>query len=508
MKLISIVLMIITVVSKIFGFLRDAIMANYYGTGMVAGAFTLANQIPAVVFTFITMGVSTGFIPTYKKIEEKDGYLIADKFTSNLGNVSVVIGVALLVILEVFAAPITRLFGWNLEAEPFVLSVTFFRITIISIVAVCLATVYRGYLYTKDSYIVPQLQGFILNFVIIIAIILSSKLNNIYILPVGLCIATMAQYILYIPAVKKLKFKWTKGINFNDQYLKSMLKMAVPVIFGVSITTIGTVIDKSLATIFNAERGIAMVNYASRMNELVNGIVVVSVATVAYTALSNDFVSRDMKKFKNTILSSLNSMNILIYPAMVGLIVFAEPIINLAFNRGQWRPEDTMIVAPTLKYYALGIAAVAVRDIFSKAFYSMGDTKTPTINAVIMLVVDVTLSFGAAKLIGIPGLALGTSLGAVIGALLLIFLLRKRIGKFENIKSFLIENAKMIFSSIVMGVVAYIMFNLVTPILGENFGLVVVMVIAVLIYFTLVYILKVEEFRTLLDGFKSKIKRK
>lgn len=509
MKLVTIVLMIITVVSKIFGFLRESIMANYYGTEMVASAFSLANQIPAVIFTFITMGISTGFIPTYKKIEEREGYLMADKFTSNLGNVSVVVGFGLLIALEILAGPVTRLFAIKMEPEAFALSVDFFRITILSIVVVCIATVYRGYLYCKDSYIVPQLQGFILNFVIIISIILSGKFKNVYILPIGLCIATMAQYILYIPAVKKLRFKWTKGIDFNDKYMKNMLIMALPVIFGVSITSIGAMIDKSLATMFEGVRGVAMVGYASRVSELVNGIVVVSVATVAYTALSNKFVAKDMKGFKDTVLSSLNSMNILIYPAMVGLIVFAYPIIDLAFNRGTWRPEDTLVVAPTLQFYALGIAAVAFRDIYSKAFYSMGDTKTPTINAVIMLFVDLILSFIAAKFIGIPGLALGTSLGAFFGAGLLMVLLRKKVGKFEDFRPFVIENIKMIVSSLIMGAASYGVYNLLLG-MGKSYKLALLLAImaAGLVYFLLIYILKVQEFRKLLKSFMDKIKKK
>lgn len=507
MKATTIILMIITITSKVIGALRDAVLARLFGTGDVAAAFNLAMSIPVVIFSFISVGITTGFIPTYKRLEDREGYLIADRFTSNLGNIILVISLILMVICQIFAKQITYLFAFKLESGPRELTTIFTQITYFSLPAMAVATVYRGYLNCKNEFVVPAIQGFILNFFILISLFLG-KYVNVYFLAIGLTFATIAQFVPYIPAIKKRKFKWTKILNIREPEIKSMLIMAIPVIFGTSISQLNIIIDKNLSSLILGTQGINVMNYSSKLSEFVNGIVIVSITTVAYPLLSKIASRGNIKEFKKTILDTLTSMNILVLPAMIGLAVLSEPIVRLVYEGGIFKPEDTVLTAPCLLFYALGLLAIGARDVLFKSFYSLKDTKTPTINSFYMVLVNIVTSIILSRFIGLTGLALGSTIAAYYGAITLYLRLRKKIGEFSDLKIFKEENIKMIIASLLMGAFAYISFSLLNNIFGSNVSLLISIMMSALVYLILLLLFRVKELYALLNSIKNKLSRK
>lgn len=507
MKTTAIIMMVITIISKVMGLLRESVKAYFYGTGNIATAFVMAQTIPVFIFNFIQMGITTGYIPSYNRILKKDGKEAAHKFTSNLGNVAVVIAIILVIIIEIFAGPIVKLFAPGFDAETFNLTVQFTRITSISIIASALACVYKSYLNARNNFIVPNLQGFVMNTFIIIALAVSFYTKKPILLAVGLCFAIAIQYVIYIPAVKASRFNYTRGIDFKDSNLREMLVLALPVIFGVAIYQINILIDKSLSSLI-LQNGPTILDYATRLNDFVNGIVIVSIGTVVYPQLSKQSANHDMKSFKDTILSSLSMISVLVIPAMVGLIIFSSPIVKLVFERGQFTPEDTLITSQCLQLYAIGLIGVAVRDIISKSFYAMKDTKTPTKNSVLMVIVNVGASIGFSYLMGIKGLALGTAIASIFGAVVLTLKLRKKIGAFKNVRKTIVEILKMTIASAVMGAGSYFVFTLLSKTLSSSLSLLIAILVAVIIYAFMVLILRVEEIRLLIMGFRKKIHKK
>ncbi len=507
MKATTIILMIITIVSKVIGALRDAVLSRLFGTSDVAAAFVLAMSIPVVIFSFIAVGITTGFIPTYKRLEDREGYLIADKFTSNLGNITLVLSIIIMLLCQIFARPITYLFAFNINEEARNLTTIFTQITYLSLPFMAIATVYRGYLNCKEEFIVPAIQGFILNFFILISLFLG-KYVNVYFLAIGLTFATIIQFVPYIPAVRKRGFKWTKVLDIKEPEIKGMLIMALPVIFGVSISQLNIMIDKNLASAIMESRGITILNYSSKLSEFVNGIVIVSITTVVYPLLSKIAGRKDIKEFKKTILETLTSMNILVFPSMVGLMVLSHPIVKLVYEGIEFKPEDTLLTAPCLLFYAMGLLAIGARDVLFKAFYSLKDTKTPTINSVYMIMVNIVVSIVASRFMGLAGLAFGTTVAAYYGAITLYLRLRKKIGKFSRVNTFKKENIKMIISSLIMGLVAYLSFFFLSKTFSSNISLLITIVVAALVYLLLLIILRVKELTSLLQSIKGKISRK
>lgn len=508
MKSTAVILMITTILSKFLGLIRESVKGFCYGTGDVANAYVVAQIIPVIIFTFIQSGITTGYIPIYNRILKKDGEEAANNFTSNLGNIAFIISIIILILLEIFIVPVTKLFALGDSPETFQLSVNFTRITVFSIWALALATVYKSYLNANHSFVWPNLQGMVLNVFVIAAFFISYKLNNPIILPIGLCFALIVQHIVYIPAIKKTNFKYKFGIDLKDPYLKQMLWLAIPVIVGVAVNQINVIVDISLSSII-ADNGKAIIDYSSRLKEFVNGIVVVSIGTVIYPTLSKHATDNNIDKFKDTILSSLTMINILVLPSVVGLIIYANPIVKLILERGAFTPEDTVIVGSCLKFYAISLIGMSIWDIVAKSFYSMQDTKTPTFYSILMVIINIILSITLSRFIGIQGLAVGTSIASIFGAVMLCIKLKQKLGKFDKLKYTLKEVFKMFLASIIMGGLSYIVYSLLLNTISSNtIAFFIAVIFAVIIYGILIILFKVEEAKTLIEDFKNKRNKK
>ncbi|WP_300408255.1 murein biosynthesis integral membrane protein MurJ [Lagierella sp.] len=507
MKGISIILMILTVLSKILGAVRIATLSRLFGTGAEAAAFNLAMSIPVVVFSFIAVGITTGFIPTYKRLEENRGLEVADRFTSNLCNITTVITIVLMVLCQIFAKQLTYVFAFKLNDTARELTTNFLRISLVSLVPISIATVYRGYLNCHGEFIVTALQGFILNVFIILGLYLG-KFINVYFLAVGIAVASTVQFLPYIPAVIKKGFKWTKVFDTKEPEIRGMLIMAIPVIIGVSVNQLNVIVDKNLATLIMGERGINVMEYASRLSELVNGIVIISVSTVMYPILSKFAGQKRIGDFKDSIIDTFTSMFILVIPAMVGLIVLAEPIVRFIYEGGNFTREDTLLTAPVLMIYSAGLVAIALRDILFKSYYSLKDTKTPTKNTMFMIAMNIVVSVVSSRFLGLTGLALGTTVAAYFGAILLYFNLKKKIGEFSKVNILMVETFKITIASIVMGGVAYFVNNKFYSSLGANKSMFLAIILAAMVYVVLIFLLRVKEAYNLVNQIKRKFKKR
>lgn len=196
-------------------------------------------------------------------------------------------------------------------------------------------------------------------------------------------------------------------------------------------------------------------------------------------------------------------MNLLIFPATVGTMVFAKPIVELLFKRGAFDNTATILTSQALFYYSVGLVAYGLREVIARAFYSMKDTKTPTINASISLILNIILNLTLSRYMGIAGLALATSISATVCTGLLFVSLKKRIGSL-GFREILITFIKIVISSVVMGIFSLLSFNSISLKTSKNIALIIAILIALVVYLIMISLLKVKE----IDDIKNKIKQK
>ncbi|UOW67211.1 murein biosynthesis integral membrane protein MurJ [Paraclostridium bifermentans] len=503
-------LMVVTMLSKVLGFGREIILGYFYGTSAYSDVYIVAMNIPLVVFSSIGVALVTTFIPLYQEALTSKGEERALKFSNNVMSIVVILSIILGVLGFVFAESLVKLFAMHYTGEKLALAVKFVRIMIGGVVFIGLSNLMTSYLQIKGDFTIPGMIGFPNNIIIITSIILSAVTGNIYILAIGTLIGMLSQFLFQVPFAIKKGYKFKPTIDFKDEYLKKMLWLVMPVLIGVAVNQINAMVDRSLAS--GLEDGvITALNNANRLNGFVMGMFIATLGAVIYPTLSKLSTENNKEKFAESVANSVNCVNLLVVPASVGAMILATPVVRILFERGAFNDRSTTLTATALVFYSVGMVGFGLRDILGKVFYSLKDTKTPMINGIIAVVLNIVLNIALVKVMGHGGLALATSLSAIICIILLFISLKKKIGYYgqDKIRSTFI---KTVVASLVMGVVTYFVYKFLFGILGLGFiqeaiSLGVSIAIGGAIYLALIIVFKVEEVNMAIDMIKKKLKR-
>lgn len=503
MKKTAFLVMIITILSKFIGFGREMVLSYVYGASAITDAYLISQTIPGVIFGFISAGVATGFIPLYSRIFIDQGKIEANKYTNNLGNFLLLLASAIVVIVSLFTEPIVKLFASGFSGDTLDLAISFTRISVFGIYFSALLNILSSFLQIHKNYIIPAVVGFPLNIVIITTLFISTK-TNVYVIAIGGLLAIAFQLILLIPFAYKAGYRYLPVLRPKDENLKKMLFIALPVVAGQSVNQFNVLVDRTLASGI-AIGGISALNYASKLNGFVQGLFVASITTVLYPMISKMAAGGNVKGLKTSISEAISIINLLIIPATIGAMIFSKEIVSFLFGRGAFTPEAIDMTGGALFYYSIGMIAFGLRDILARAFYALQDTKTPMINATIAVAINIVLNLILSRFLGIGGLALATSIAAIVGTLLLFITLRKKIGGF-GLKEISISFLKISLASVLMGIIARWMFSFSGRYFNSNLALILAIGVGALVYALLIYFMKIPEVDRTLEVAKRKLR--
>lgn len=505
MRKTAILLMLITMVSKLLGFGREIILSYFYGASNISDAYLISLTITMVVFNFIGTGISTGYIPMYSMIEQKLGKQKGNRFTNNLVNIVLCICTIVIFFGFAFTGCIVKVFASGFTGETLTLAIKFTRISLFGIYFTCLIYIFTGFLQVKDNYVLPSLIGLPFNLLIILSIFISSK-SNILILSIGSVIASVSQLLLLIPFIYRKGYEYKFVLDIKDEHIKNMVSIVLPVIIGVAVNEINVLIDRNLASTI-AVGGISALSYANKLIWFIQGLFVTSIVTVMYPMISKMAAEKNLKGMMKIVSEAINLVNILIIPATIGAMLFAEPIVKLLFGRGAFDVQAISMTSEVLFFYSIGMIGYGLREVLSRGFYSLQDTKTPMINGIIAVVLNIILNLLLSKYMGVSGLALATSISAIICTCLLFISLRRKIGPF-GIKNIIISFLKILIASLIMGAIAKLSYNILLNNSSANLTLIISIGIGVFTYFTLIYFMRIDEVDTMVDLIKRKLKEK
>lgn len=502
MKKIAVFLMVITILSKVTGFLRDVALSFFYGATYTSDAYIISITITSVLFSLIIMGISTAYIPMFKQIEHHSGYRAATIFTNNLINIVLIISTGVIILGLLFSDALVKLFALGFDGETLRTAVLFTRIGLVGIYFTSLTQLFISYLQLNEKFIIPALVGFPFNLIIILSIFISAQ-TNIVVLAIGSVVAAFLQMLFLFPFLYKTGYRYTPSVQLNDNNVKKMAMIVFPIMIGISIDQINLMVDKTLASTL-IEGGVSALTYASRLNDFVQGIFVLSFVTVMFPLISNMAAQKNTEDFKTSISEVISSVLLIVVPASVGIMILSKPIIRLLFGHGHFDEHAIDMTSHALFFYSIGMIGYGIREILNRTFYSLQDTKTPMYNASLSVVLNIALSILLSSYMGISGLALATSISALFCSTLLVMSLRKKIGAF-GLKGNLITFLKVAFSSSVMGIIVYSLSIYVWNDWNEPLKMMIIVFIGSIVYFTLITLLKVKEMKTVLDFIQKKV---
>ncbi|WP_163971832.1 murein biosynthesis integral membrane protein MurJ [Oceanobacillus halotolerans] len=505
MKKAVILVMLVTIISKIIGFLRDITLSYFYGASNISDAFFISLTIPSVIFGVIAAGISTSYIPIYSKIETHHSLRKGKHYTNNLINILFVFCSIIIILGLIFTEPLVKLFASGFEGETLRLAVVFTRISMVGIYFTIIIRILSAYLNYKKLFIVPALIGLPMNIILIAAIILSRKLDFVILLAIGNVIALFVQLAILVYFAYQKQYKYQLIFNIKDPYIRNMVTLSLPVILGSSVTQINKLVDRTLAS-QSSTGGISALNYAHTLNNALLGIFVASISTVMYPLISKMATKGNIDGLKRTLHQSIIGVSLFLIPATVFALLFAEPIIQLLYGRGAFDQHASTMTSQAFFFYSVGMLGFGLRVLLSRAFYSLEDTRTPMINATIAMVLNIILNFTLAGFLGIGGLALATSLSVIFCTILLFFSLRRKIGQL-HLRETLVSFIKISIAAFIMGFISKFLYQYLLSIMNNTFSLFATLLVSLGVYVICIMFAKIKDADNFIQEIRRKIKK-
>lgn len=495
-----------TLFSKFLGFLREVLIASKFGSGYETDTYFVAMTATVLIMTTIGTALKTTLIPIFSEIQERKGKNKKLDYMTNILNVIFIITI-LLVIVGYFVSPfVVKILAKGFTGEQYKLAIKLNRIGLPIIIFLGLSYVFSGFLESNEVFGPPAIAGIPFNLVYIVYLLTVSQKLGVIGLMVTSVIASAAQWLIQIPAAKRLGFKYSLIVDLKDRYIEKALMLTAPVLLGSAVQQINVIIDRTLASSLK-EGSISALNYATRVNDMIISVFVMAITTVIFPMLSKAFTRENLKEAKDIMEEGINIILIITVPATIGIIILAEPAIKVFFERGAFDSQATSMTSSALLFYSLGLIASSLRLMLNKVFYSIQDTSTPMINGAIAVGINIVLNYILIRYMAHSGLALATSISSIVTTILLFISLRKKIGSM-GIKSYIICFIKTLIASIIMGLVVYGIYFKFGSLLPnksiiELLLLILAVSVGVLIYFVLCCLLRVKEMRTLLGRLKK-----
>lgn len=502
-------LMFVTIFSKIFGFVREAVMAYFYGAGDITASYRVANTLPVIIANLVANGIIFGFIPMYNKVKNEKGEEEAESFTSNIFNILLVIAMVAVVIGFIFARTFCMIFSPALADDPenLKMAVTFTRIIMFAIFAYFYSAVYRGYLNMKGNFIIPATTGIIMNVIIIFFIVASGLGNNPYILAFGCLAGNVLQYILFPRTAKKLGYKHHWNIDIHNKYVKQLILISLPVIVSAAAGEIALTVDNTMASYYFGHDSIGILGYSKQLLAMITGIITVSVTTSIFPTISYLGQKGKFDEMKTNISSAIVLTMILVIPAAIGMMALSKPIVSLVYGRGDFDQAAVMGTSLMLSAYAPYVIFQSFSDIIDKGFYSVGDSKTPVIVVVIQQILNIIFNFVMIRFFKIQGLAIATVVSCLIGAILMSFKFRQNFGRMR-LKTTVYSLVKITILSLIMGLIVVKLYGFLSQSMGNLSSIMITVIVAMIFYGFFILLARIPEVMSMINKFYHKYIKK
>jgi len=458
-----------TLLSRIFGFLRDVVIAGFFGAGLSSDAFFVAFRIPNLLRRLFAEGsLSVAFIPVFTDVLTNQGKDEAFEMARSAVRLLSVLLVVVAVAGILLSPLIIHIIAPGFADSPEKMSITIFltRIMFPYIFFIGMVALSMGILNVLGHFAAPALAPVFLNLSIIASVFLISPhmKDPVISLAVGVVIGGILQLALQIPfLINKGFYFWEKAKIFHPG-LKKIGILMLPTIFGAAVYQINILVGTLLASLL-PQGSVSYLYYADRLVQFPLGIFAIATATAVLPSISRQAAKKDLEAVRDTFSYAMKLVFFITIPSMVGLIVLREPIVALLFKRGAFGEKATHLTAYALLYYSIGLWAFSAVRIVVSTFYALQDTRTPVRMAVISVFANAVLGIALMGPLGHGGLALATSLASMLNLGLLVWALRIKLGML-GLKTIIASTNKTILCSVFMGVAVWATSLFIIP--GEE----------------------------------------
>lgn len=415
----------VTLVSRLSGWARDKVVASLLGAGIASDAFLTGFRIPNLFRAFLAEGsLHAAFVPTLTEFKEAGEREKARAFVAAMTS-ALMVGLAVIVAAGVAAAPwLVRIFAEAFYGDParYEPAVLLTRLMFPYLGLISLAALAQGVLNTHRRFLLPAATPILLNLCIAAGTYAAVTVGKgrLEWMAVGVVVGGVVQLAVQWPTCRRLGIPLLPGRGaFRHPGVRQVLRLMVPGVPALGVYQLTILLSNRFAAA-TGEGGVTFLYNASRINELVYGVVVVQLVTAVFPTLSEDR-ARDPVAARETFGFALRILSLVALPSAALTAVLALPMTGVLFGGGKYVPEMVAATAGALAYYALGMPFLAATKLLATTSYAWKDTVTPLIGAAANLAVFFAAAALLAASLGVKGVALAASLGQVANAAVLVW---------------------------------------------------------------------------------------
>ncbi len=462
----------LTVVSRIFGLIRDMTFARFLGAGGLMDTWIIAFQIPNLSRRLFGEGAaSASFIPIYREQLEKE-----PKQAAKLANTMVTVIFVLLAALVLSGLAGLWIYNSFFASNP----ETKMMLSLVSLmlpymIMICTVAILAGVLNVHKHFAAPAAAPIVLNIFIISALVLTGwafkmpAKQQVFLIAAAVLLAGVAQLAIQIAPLRASGVTIRPAWDIHSKAFRKVIFLMAPMIIGLTATQLNTLADTWIAKIFSGstikgdfftllgthlryplwDGAVSHLYYSQRLYQFPLGVLGISLATAIFPVMSANAAKRDFNTLVRTISRGIKGAAFVSIPAIAGLILVARPLVSAVFEQGEFTTADTKATTQVLLFYAVGLCGYFSQQILTRAFYSVQDSKTPMRSAVIAVFANIVLNLTLIWFMGTAGLAFSTAICSYLQVVILVLVLRKRIGR-SILDGFWITLVKTVIATISM----------------------------------------------------------
>ncbi len=514
------IIAVVTIVSKLIGFIRDIIIANYYGASMVSDAYYYAYQIPSLSLILLggvggpfhsaTVAIFSKLIPSLKQKPSDE----VNKLYSTFITATIIFFLALSAIMYVFPRQIMGIIISSGSNEMINLAAVHLQIMTPLLIIGGIVGIYYGILIIYKQFMLPNLSPIIMSLAIIGVIIAVPNDSKGYALAWATTLGAILQLIIQYPNIKKLGYKLKPNFEFiNNPHFKEIGELLFPAILSSTVGQIHIYVDMFFTSSIS-EGAWTAIGYANRVFQFPVGILVTAFLVPLFPIFARLVADKDYEGIKNYFNKGVGVLFFGAIPIIIGIIVVGLEAVRLIFEHGEFNSTATFMVTEALWCLSLSIIPYVFRDSITRVFYSFNDSATPFTVAFSSILLKLILNWLLITKLhfGIGGITLSTSLVTLFNACVLGYFITKKMKM--DYKTLFINLFKMIIAGVIAGVACFLVqkeyyhFVILPKGVFELFDIILVGITCLAIYIPLNIAMKMDYAQELFTRLIAKIEKR
>ena len=500
------------ILSRLLGLVRDRILAAQFGAGDTLDVYYAAFRVPDLLYNLLILGaLSAAFIPVFTSLlardEEQDAW--------NLANDLLSAALLVLLVISAFFAILTpqlmKLITPGFSGEKFAGVVRLTRIMFLSPVFLGISGIFGGILNSFKRFLVYSLAPIMYNLGIIIGALFFVRPLGAAGLAWGVVLGAFSHMLIQYPAVRLTGFSFRPALHFQNAHFRKVLKLMIPRTLGLAVTQINLLIITIIASTLSAG-SLAVFNFANNLQSFPLGIFAIPFALAVFPVLSHHAAKEERGIFIRNFSQTFRQILYFVIPASVLLIVLLAQVVRVILGSGKFDWEDTILTFQCLGIFAVSLFAQSSLPLLARSFYALHNTRIPFLTGFVSEAVNLTLAIFLSVRFGVLGLVWAYSLASITNMILLLMILRRKVGNLED-RKIIFSISKIAVAALSAGLIAQLAKYLVEPYVNLNtfFGVLVQLAASggagVVLYFLLSQFLRLEEFASVKRLFSRKFLR-